>query len=96
MFMTPQTSRILDQHTKPLLYSVQKNKTEVSQEFSASITAMSGKTGGFTRSQSQLPIGLQQESSKSASFSAEVDEMQRKIGRRLDALRESRLQKSSI
>jgi hypothetical protein len=96
MFMTPQTSRILDQHTKPLLYSVQKHKTEVSQEFSASLTAMSGKPGGFTRSQSQLPIELQQESSKSASFSADVDEMQRKIGRRLDALRESRLQKSSI
>jgi hypothetical protein len=91
MFMTPQTSRILDQHSKPLSYSLQKLAPEDSQQRSVSTASAFGNTGNFTRL--QIPAELQQESSKSSAFSAEVDEMQRKIGRRLDALRESRLQK---
>jgi hypothetical protein len=93
VFMTPQTSRILDQqfHSKPLSYSLQKHAPEASQQFSLSMTSAAGISGRFARL--QLPEDSQQEVSKSSIFSAEVDEMQRKIGRRLDALRESRLQK---
>jgi hypothetical protein len=94
MFMTPQTSRILDQHTKPLSYSLQKLAPAVTHDFSLSMASMSGNASNFARTQLQLPGETHHESSKSAAFSAEVDEMQRKIGRRLDALRESRLQKS--
>jgi myosin heavy subunit len=94
MFMTPQTSRILDQHTKSLSYSLQKHAPEVSHEFSSSMASISGNESSFARTQLHMPRETIQESSKSAAFSAEVDEMQRKIGRRLDALRESRLQKS--
>jgi len=94
MFMTPQTSRILDQHTKPLSYSLQKLAPAVTHDFSLSMASMSGNASNFARTQLQLPGETHHESSKSGAFSAEVDEMQRKIGRRLDALRESRLQKS--
>jgi hypothetical protein len=58
------------------------------------MASMSGNAINFARSQLQLPGETYHDSSKSAAFSAEVDEIQRKIGRRLDALRESRLQKS--
>jgi hypothetical protein len=90
MFMTPQTSRILDQHSKPLSYSLQKQGTEMLHEH----PSVFENSSSFARAQLQLPRESLQEPSKSAAFSAEVDEMQRKIGRRLDALRESRLQKS--
>ena len=92
MFLTPQSSRVLDQHSKPLSYSLQKHAPEVSAAFASTMPSLASVGHGYSRM--QLPSETLQESSKSAAFSAEVNEMQRKIGRRLDALRESRLQKS--
>ena len=92
MFLTPQSSRVLDQHSKPLSYSLQKHAPEVSASFASTMPSLASAGHGYSRM--QLPSETLQESSKSAAFSAEVNEMQRKIGRRLDALRESRLQKS--